>query len=196
MPRIELHQPGIGKSDGIFLGNLAQQHPAATQLHALAQIARRFVGAKFGFLGEAANSVGGTWSAPSGPRACARRLHRRAAAQSRMCCSASNPNSIALTRRRAMAAMKQAEFVVALSPYQHGALDYAHVLLPIAPFTETAGTFVSTEGRVQSFNGVVQPLGGNAAGVESVARARQPARRGGLRLRQQRGGAQGCVSGR
>jgi hypothetical protein len=35
----------------------------------------------------------------------------------------------------------------------------ADVLLPIAPFTETAGTFVNAEGRVQSFHGVVKPLG-------------------------------------
>jgi NADH-quinone oxidoreductase subunit G len=48
---------------------------------------------------------------------------------------------------------------VALSAYRTQAIDYADVLLPIAPFTETAGTFVSTEGRVQSFNGVVKPLG-------------------------------------
>jgi NADH-quinone oxidoreductase subunit G len=60
--------------------------------------------------------------------------------------------------RAAIAAMKSAEFVVAMSPYQHGALDYAHALLPISPFTETSGTFVSTEGCVQSFRGVVQPL--------------------------------------
>ncbi len=33
------------------------------------------------------------------------------------------------------------------------------MLLPISPFTETSGTFISTEGRVQSFNGVVAPLG-------------------------------------
>ena len=37
--------------------------------------------------------------------------------------------------------------------------DYADVLLPIAPFTETSGTFVNTEGRVQSFRGAVKPLG-------------------------------------
>ena len=35
----------------------------------------------------------------------------------------------------------------------------ADVLLPIAPFTETSGTFVNAEGRVQSFHGVVKPLG-------------------------------------
>ena len=61
--------------------------------------------------------------------------------------------------RQAMAALKQAELVVAMSPFQHGATEYAHVLLPIAPFTETAGTYISSEGRVQTFNGVVQPLG-------------------------------------
>jgi NADH-quinone oxidoreductase subunit G len=37
--------------------------------------------------------------------------------------------------------------------------DVADVLLPIAPFTETAGTFVNAEGRAQSFHGVVKPLG-------------------------------------
>jgi NADH-quinone oxidoreductase subunit G len=71
--------------------------------------------------------------------------------------------------------MRKAEFVVALSAFRHAARDYAHVMLPIAPFTETAGTFVSTEGRVQSFH----PRCGRgrcAPGVESPARARRPAR--------------------
>ena len=55
--------------------------------------------------------------------------------------------------------MDAAEFVVALSAYKHGAQGYADVLLPIAPFTETSGTFVNTEGRAQSFSGCVRPLG-------------------------------------
>ncbi len=49
--------------------------------------------------------------------------------------------------------------MIAFSPYRNGALEYADAILPIAPFTETAGTFVSCEGRVQSFNGAVRPLG-------------------------------------
>ena len=48
--------------------------------------------------------------------------------------------------------------MVSLSPFKANA-DIADVLLPIAPFTETAGTFVNTEGRAQSFYGVVRPLG-------------------------------------
>jgi NADH-quinone oxidoreductase subunit G len=43
--------------------------------------------------------------------------------------------------------------------YRNGALDSADVILPIAPFTETAGTFINCEGRVQSFNGTVRPAG-------------------------------------
>ena len=46
-----------------------------------------------------------------------------------------------------------------MSAYEHKAVEYAHVMLPIGPFTETAGTFINMEGRVQSFNGCVQPLG-------------------------------------
>jgi NADH-quinone oxidoreductase subunit G len=58
----------------------------------------------------------------------------------------------------AMKALKGADFVVSLTAFKTG-LGYADVLLPIAPFTETAGTFVNTEGRVQSFQPTVNPLG-------------------------------------
>jgi NADH-quinone oxidoreductase subunit G len=51
-----------------------------------------------------------------------------------------------------------AEMVIAMSAFRHG-MDYADVLLPIAPFSETSGTFVNCEGRAQSFNGTVKPLG-------------------------------------
>jgi len=45
-----------------------------------------------------------------------------------------------------------------MSAFKHG-MDFADVLLPISPFSETAGTFVNCEGRAQSFNGTVKPLG-------------------------------------
>jgi NADH-quinone oxidoreductase subunit G len=61
--------------------------------------------------------------------------------------------------QQALHAMHAADMVVALSAYKHHATEYADVMLPVAPFTETSGTFVSTEGRVQSFRGAVKPLG-------------------------------------
>ena len=59
-----------GKNVGIFIGNLAQHHPAAAQLHALAQALSELIGAKLGFFGEAANSVGGylAGATPAGKR--------------------------------------------------------------------------------------------------------------------------------
>src|SRR6185436_9525144 len=48
------------------------------------------------------------------------------------------------------------QFVVNLTSFKS---DVGDVLLPIVPFTETAGTFISTEGRVQGFHATVRPLG-------------------------------------
>ena len=54
--------------------------------------------------------------------------------------------------------LAHAQMVVTLSPFKAN-LEFSDVLLPIAPFTETPGTFVNAEGRVQSFHAVVKPLG-------------------------------------
>lgn len=48
--------------------------------------------------------------------------------------------------------------VVSMSPFKAN-MAFSDVLLPIAPFTETSGTFVNAEGRAQSFHAVVKPLG-------------------------------------
>jgi NADH-quinone oxidoreductase subunit G len=61
---------------------------------------------------------------------------------------------------QALAALTQAAAVVVLSPFKSPAmLDYAAVLLPVSPFSETSGSFVNTEGRVQGFHAAVKPLG-------------------------------------
>lgn len=59
----------------------------------------------------------------------------------------------------AQAALAGAGLVVALTSFADAAVPNADVLLPISPFTETAGSFVNAEGRLQAFNGVVKPLG-------------------------------------
>ena len=55
-------------------------------------------------------------------------------------------------------ALARAGLVVTLSPFKTN-LDISDVLLPIAPFSETSGSFVNAEGRLQSFHAVVRPLG-------------------------------------
>jgi NADH-quinone oxidoreductase subunit G len=158
---------GADGPKAILLGNLAQHHPAYGQIHQLAETLAEFIGASFGVLAEAGNSVGavvagaipgrGSLGKPAltGLNARAmleqpRKAYVLLGAEPELDC-----NDGAL----AMQAMQAAEFTVALSAYKHKALEYADVMLPITPFTETAGTFINMEGRVQRFHGVVKPKG-------------------------------------
>jgi len=148
-----------GQNVGIFLGNSAQQHPRAGQLHAAAQALAEILGARFGFLGEAANSVGGYVAncvpGPGGLNAAA----MLAAPRKAYLLVGVEPELDTANPRQAMRGMASADLVVMLAAYRGQALDYADVLLPIAPFTETSGSFVNAEGRMQSFNAAVRPRG-------------------------------------
>jgi NADH-quinone oxidoreductase subunit G len=151
-----------GEHAAVLLGNFAQQHPQATQIALLAERIAALCGAKFGFLGEAANSVGGylAGAAPFGGS-----VQGMNAAQMLMSPRKAyillnvEPELDMHDPQQAMAAVRAADMVVALSAYKHHATEYADVLLPIAPFTETSGTFINTEGLAQSFKGAVKPLG-------------------------------------
>lgn len=148
-----------GQRVGILLGNSAQHHPQATLLHALAQELAGVLGARFGFLGEAANSVGG-YLAGCVPGANGLNAGAMLAAPRKAYLLLGvEPELDCHDPARAVAALNEADVVVALTAYRGAVEDHADVLLPITPFTETSGTFVNTEGRPQSFNGVVRPLG-------------------------------------
>jgi NADH-quinone oxidoreductase subunit G len=137
-----------GKNAAVLIGNFAQQHPQAGALHAAAQALADAAGAKLGFIGEAANSVGGyvaglpTASLPE-------------VARKRALVLLNLEPRLDLADPQAAAG---AEFSVMLTPWKPS-VDSADVLLPIGPFTETAGTFVNIEGRVQSFHATVNALG-------------------------------------
>ncbi|MBZ5792524.1 NADH-quinone oxidoreductase subunit NuoG [Burkholderia contaminans] len=152
-----------GERRAVLLGNVAVRHPEFAKLHAVAQWIADNTGATFGFLTEAANTVGahvvGALPGAGGLNA------REAFAQPRKGYVLLNvePEFDTADPAQALAALNQAEMVVVMSPFKHG-LDYADVLLPIAPFTETAGTYVNAEGTAQSFNGVVRPLGDTRPG--------------------------------
>jgi NADH-quinone oxidoreductase subunit G len=118
--------------------------------------------AKFGYLGEAANSVGGYLAGAvpyGGATQGMNAAQMLASPRKAYILLNAEPDLDMHDPQQAMAAMRAADMVVAMSAYKHHATDYADVLLPVAPFTETSGTFVNTEGRVQSFRGAVKPLG-------------------------------------
>ncbi|MBK1679335.1 NADH-quinone oxidoreductase subunit NuoG [Rhodocyclus tenuis] len=142
----------------IFLGRVAVQHPHAVQIHVLAQHLSDITGAKIGFFSDAGNIVGGYLS---GALPSARNAHsmftdpRRAYVLLGL-----EPELDCHNPQLALAALRQADLRVVLSPFVSETMrEYADVLLPVTPFTETSGTFVNAEGRVQSFKGVVRPLG-------------------------------------
>lgn len=141
-----------GDNRAIFLGNAVSHHPQFAHLHALAQWIADTCRAKLGFLTEGANTVGAHLVNACG--------HTDVLSQQRKAYLLMHVEPELDSGRVAQfsAALKEAEMVVVLSPFRH-AQEYADVLLPIAPFTETSGTFVNCEGRVQSFNGAVRPLG-------------------------------------
>ncbi|MBN3766650.1 NADH-quinone oxidoreductase subunit NuoG [Burkholderia sp. Ac-20365] len=154
---------GAGETRVVLLGNGAVQHPEFAAIHAAAQWIADTTGATLGFLTEAANTVGahlvGALPGEGGLNA------REAFEQPRKGYVLLNlePEFDTANPAQALAALNQAEMVVVMSPFQTGA-EYADVLLPIAPYTETAGTFVNAEGTVQMFNGVVRPLGDTRPG--------------------------------
>ena len=133
-----------GKNAAVLIGNFAQRHPQAGAIHAEVQK----LGFKFGFIGEAANSVGAYLAGlPSAP------LPEVARKDALVLLNVEPRLDLA-----APGALAKAGFVVMLTPWKP-ALDDADVLLPIAPFTETSGTFVNIEGRAQRFHATVNPLG-------------------------------------
>jgi NADH-quinone oxidoreductase subunit G len=161
----------------IFLGNIAQHHPRYTDLLNVVQVLSEITGAKFGVLGEAANSVGAYFAGMVPWNVEANKTESRelglnagqmlglgASSETASACNAYillniEPELDCYDAHRALETMNHADFVVVLSSYKGNIPDYADVVLPIAPFTETSGTFINTEGRIQSFQGVVPPLG-------------------------------------
>ena len=156
----------------VLLGPYAAAHPQSATVRVLAQLIADLSGAGLGYL-PAANSVG-AWFAGCLPHrglagAATATTGRDAFAMIKEPVKAYvllgvEPELDTLDGGRTRAAMAGADFVVMMTPYRPGSgtdlcLDCANVLLPMAPFTETAGTFVNCEGREQRFNGVAAPLG-------------------------------------
>ncbi|HEY1103434.1 MAG TPA: NADH-quinone oxidoreductase subunit NuoG [Burkholderiaceae bacterium] len=152
-----------GERKAILLGNAAAHHAKASSLLALAQWIGAETGATVGYLTEAANTVGAQLV---NAQPVAGGLHAGQmldGALKAVLLLNTEPAHDSAAGARATAALQKTQMVVTLSPFKTN-LDISDVLLPIAPFTETAGTFVNAEGRVQGFHGVVRPLGDTRPG--------------------------------
>ncbi|MDH5182358.1 MAG: NADH-quinone oxidoreductase subunit NuoG [Gammaproteobacteria bacterium] len=152
----------------VLMGNLTQSCAQYADIRALASLLSNLSAASLGQFTDGANAAGG-WLSGAIP-------HRLAAA-AQDCSGMNVTESLEQVRKaylliglepeldinnaaRTRAALQASECVISLSSFDSDALrEQSDVLLPIAAFTETSGTYVNCEGKWQSFAGAVQPSG-------------------------------------
>ena len=155
----------------VLLGAIAQRDPQFSEIRALAAALADLTGATFGYLADGGNTAAAHLAGVV--------PHRSAGAQY-LGKPGLNVSEMLAAKLKAyvlfgaiepqldiaspaLDALKSADFVVALSPYD-SAKEFAHVILPIGTFAETSGTYVNLEGRWQSVAGAATPVGESRPG--------------------------------
>ena len=147
-----------GERKAVLLGNAAAHAANASSLLALANWIAEHTGASVGYLTEAANTVGAQWVGAQPQTGGKHAGQMLAGGLKAALLLNTEPEFDSAAGAAAAQTLGQAEMVVTLSPFKAN-MAFSDVLLPIAPFTETSGSFVNAEGRLQSFHAVVKPLG-------------------------------------
>ena len=147
-----------GQNVAVLMGNAVVHASNAAQLAANAGAIAHQVGAKFGFLTPGANTVG-AYLAKATPAQDGKSVHQMLSEPLAAYVVVNlEPQFDTALGQTAVQTLKAAKFAVALTPYQSAAQDWAHVMLPIGPYTETSGTFVNAQGTPQSFKATVPPM--------------------------------------
>ncbi len=156
----------------ILLGNQAMANPYFSLIESFARAVAKVSNSRFGYLTEGANTAG-AWLSGMVP-------HRDIAGEP-LDTTALNAQAMLQEPRNlyllhnvepefdtadaalALKAMHDADHVICLTPFVSSEMKrYASILLPIAAFAETSGSYVNIEGRLQSFTGHT-PVGENQA---------------------------------
>lgn len=153
----------------IVLGALAHNHPQASLIRALTQLIAQQTRARCVYFTEGANSAG-AWLAGAVPHRlpCGVPIDKPGLATAEMLSAGLRafilmniePTLDCANPQRVSNALKQADFVLALSPFKaKSLLDHAHVILPMASFAETQGSFINMAGYWQTYAAAIPPLG-------------------------------------
>ena len=146
-----------GERKAVLLGNAAAHHANASSLLGLAKWIADQTGATYGYLTESANTVGAQWAKAEPQTGGMNAAQMLAGGLKAALLLNTEPVEDSAAGATAVAALAAMQMVVTLSPFKTN-MAFSDVLLPIAPFTETSGSFVNAEGRLQSFHAVVKPL--------------------------------------
>jgi NADH-quinone oxidoreductase subunit G len=160
-----------GTRRAVILGTLAQRHPAYAQLKSLASALSHLCEASVGFITEGANAAGAYLAGavphrePGGKPASSAGLPARAMLDSPRKAYVLFGGVDPLLDLSESQALQGAELVIAITTHLPENLRaIAHVVLPMATFAETSGTYVNAEGRWQSWAGAAKPVGESRPG--------------------------------
>jgi NADH-quinone oxidoreductase subunit G len=161
-----------GTRRAVLLGNLAQRHPAYSELKRLAGLLASLTGARLGLITEGPNAAGaylagavphrqpGGTPAPSPGLATGAMMD--SALKAYVLFGGIDP---ALDLGAGCDPLRTAELVVAATTHLPASLrEVAHVVLPIGSFAESSGTYVNVEGRWQSWAGAAKLVGDSRPG--------------------------------
>lgn len=162
---LELCQPGAV----IVSGAVCENHPQAALIRSLLAALVKYSGAKILSLTTGSNAAGATLAGLLPHRTVAGKLIEKPGLDVQAALAAKMKGYLLLgvqpefdcanpfLARRAMLA---AEHVIVLSAFESESFDdYADVILPIAAYAETSGTYVNIDGTWQTFTGAVSPHG-------------------------------------
>jgi len=156
-----------GDQTALLMGQLAVNHEFYGTLYKITQVIAQMIGADFGAMLAANNA--GAWltgcvphrgvlgAAIEAPGLNAGQMQKKSLKAYVLL--GLEPELDCMDGLNAHKVIGDANFVVSLSSFMSSASDFADVQLPLAAFSETSGTYVSGEGRVQSFRGAVSPQG-------------------------------------
>ncbi|HAT4673493.1 NADH dehydrogenase I chain G [Legionella pneumophila] len=153
----------------LITGAIVENHPEASLLRTLVAIVQKLSGAKLVRLTTGANSAGACIAGMLPHRTVAGKsiaepgLNVQEALNSKLkgyLLMGVEPGYDFANPAGARQSMLAAEFVVLLSAYENESMhDYADVILPIAPYAETSGTYINIDNTWQTVKGAMLPLG-------------------------------------
>jgi NADH-quinone oxidoreductase subunit G len=161
-----------GTRRAVLLGNLAQRHPAYSELKRLAGLLASLTGARLALMTEGPNAAGAYLAGavphrqPGGMPARSPGLAARAmmdsALKAYVLFGGIDP---VLDLGAGCDPLRTAELVVAATTHLPASLrEVAHIVLPIGSFAESSGTYVNIEGRWQSWAGAAKLVGDSRPG--------------------------------
>lgn len=148
------------QSSALLLGEAALTHSQAAEIAFLGRVIAELTNSKFGQLSLGANTAGAhqvSFLPGANGKSATEMLRNGMKAFILHQCE---PELDSHLGGEALTALEQSELVICLTPFVSDAQKrYADVILPIAAFTETSGSFMNTTGTRQSFKGAVPPKG-------------------------------------